>query len=128
MYMSVYIYIYIYIYTSVLLCIYMHRVGGTISEADHIVMLNWWKACITKLSQILSEILSKHIANVNLIISCAICWSHSNATGNVVLVCWLAGLLACRLPMMLLAGPAGAADAAGATGAVGGGGDNNDAM
>ena len=70
----------------------------------------------------------KAIANANHTIPCAICWSHANATGNVLLVRWSAGLLACRLPMMLLAGPAGASDAAGATGAGSGGGGNDDAM
>ena len=122
-------YTYIYMYTRVLLCIYMHRACGTISKVDHSAMLSWCKVCITKnIHEFYHKFYLKAIANANDTIPCAICWSHAYAAGNVLLVCWLAGLLASRLAMMLLAGPTGAAGA-GTTGAVGsGGGGNNDAM
>ena len=97
-------------YTSVLLCIYMHRVCGTISRGDHSAMLSWCKACITKnIHKFYHKFYLKVVANANDTIPCAICWSHAYAAGNVLLVYWLARLLAGRLPMLLLAGPTGAA-------------------
>ena len=59
-------YIYIYIYTSVLLCIYMHRACGTISQVDHSAMLSWCKACITKFyHEFYHKFYLKAIANAN---------------------------------------------------------------
>ena len=98
MYVCMYVCIYIYIYTSVLLCIYMHRVCGIIAEVDHIVMLRWWKACIT---QTFTNSITNPITNSTqklsptpiTLSSCAIRWSYANAAGTVLLVCWLAALL-----------------------------------
>ena len=73
-------------------------------------LLSWCKACITKnIHKFYHKLFLKAVANANDTIPCAICWSHAYAAGSVLLVCWLAGLLASRLAMMLLAGPTGAA-------------------
>ena len=48
MFICICICICMYIYTSVLLCIYMHRVSGTNCVVDPIVKLIWAKVGITK--------------------------------------------------------------------------------
>ena len=86
-------YIYIYIYTSVLLCIYMHRACGTISNVDHSAMLSWCKACITKnIHKFYHKFYLKAIANANDTIPFA-----GLMPMQLAMFCWFIGWLDCWL-------------------------------